>query len=170
VDEADFMADHPVHVEADSVVLSVDGAKVERIVENLVRVALRRSPARTTVDVRVEAVDGVVRLVVADHGSAIPEAARASLFEPFERSEDQRAQGGSGLTRAIVGRYVRLHSGRVRVENRSTGGIRCIVDLPLHRAVTDVPPASPSGDAALAPSVGTDATLLTPGSEEVTQP
>src|SRR4029077_17312854 len=71
-----------VHVDADPLVVDIDAAKVERIVENLLVNALRHSDgAELWVRVRPEA-EGVL-VVVEDDGAGVPEALRAGIFEPF---------------------------------------------------------------------------------------
>jgi PAS domain S-box-containing protein len=144
-------------VPATELVADLDPPKLERIVENLVRNALRASPARSTVYVRIRAVDGVARIMVEDSGPGVPDHLKHRVFEPFDSVRQDDTSSRPSLSLAIVGRYVRLHSGRVWVEDRREGGTRVVVDLPLHPSIDDVPPANPAGDAALAPSMMPDA-------------
>jgi signal transduction histidine kinase len=119
-------------VESDgSAVAQVDGPKVERIVENLVRNALRHAPADSDVDVSVEPVGDTVLLTVADRGPGVPEESHVRIFEPFERGSAGAAPtSGSGLGLAIVNQFARLHGGTAWVDDRPGGGAAFRVQLP----------------------------------------
>jgi signal transduction histidine kinase/FixJ family two-component response regulator len=62
-----------------------DEARLEQVIANLVANAVRHSPAGTPVEVRADAIDGQLRLVVADLGSGIAPELLPQLFEPFTR-------------------------------------------------------------------------------------
>lgn len=78
----------------------VDAGLLERVVANLVDNALRH--ARTTVRVRAETGGGRVRLLVVDDGPGVPDDAKPSLFEPFQRLGDAPAGDGVGLGLAVA--------------------------------------------------------------------
>jgi signal transduction histidine kinase len=118
--------------EGPDVIAQVDAPKVERILDNLVRNALRHTPVGTNVWVRVEQEDGDAVLSVEDDGPGVPGIARERIFEPFERGAAGIATGpGSGLGLAIVSRFARLHGGTAIVEEREGGGAAFRVRLPL---------------------------------------
>ncbi len=93
------------HLEVDSgsaVTVRTDGTLVRRILQNLIRNAIRHTPLETSVVVRVETSDlGSVRLSVADDGPGIPLEIQPLLFEPFGaaaiRSIGRRVDTGLGL-------------------------------------------------------------------------
>jgi signal transduction histidine kinase len=108
-----------------------DVDKLGRIVRNLLDNALRHS--RTTVALRVDSVDGQVRLRVEDDGGGVAEADRARIFERFGRVDDARSRrdGGSGLGLAIVRELVAEHGGMIEVDDSEQfGGARFTVALP----------------------------------------
>lgn len=72
---------------------------------------------------------GVLEITVEDRGKGIPEQDLPHLFEAFYTTKD----GGSGLGLAIVKAVVTAHQGRVSAENRSGGGARILLALPLQR-------------------------------------
>ena len=82
--------------------------------------------------VRVEAADNEVRIIVDDEGPGIAEADLARVFEPFVRLETSRSRetGGTGLGLAIARTIVRNHGGDIRLQNREEGGLRVVVTLP----------------------------------------
>ncbi|HEV8419755.1 MAG TPA: PAS domain S-box protein [Actinomycetota bacterium] len=109
----------------------VDPAKVERIVENLVANAVRHTPGRAEVWVRVRPQGGGVLLTVDDSGPGIPEADRTAIFEPFRQLPgDQPHSPGVGIGLSLVARFAEIHGGRAWVEERPGGGASFRVYLP----------------------------------------
>jgi signal transduction histidine kinase len=94
---------HHLKVDAGSTVTArTDEKLVRRILQNLIRNAIRHTPEETTVVVRIESsVSGAVRLSVADDGPGIPLEIQPVLFEPFNaaaiRSIGRRVDTGLGL-------------------------------------------------------------------------
>ncbi len=70
-------------------------------------------------------------LTVEDDGPGIPEDVLPRIFEPFFTTKAVRAGTGVGL--ATVREVVQNHAGRVAAENRSDGGARFRVELPVLR-------------------------------------
>jgi hypothetical protein len=130
VDECDFLSGREVRVEAEQLLVSIDGPKVERIVENLLANAAKHTPADSPVWVRVSPVDEGVLLVVEDAGPGIPEALRSSIFEPFTHGAPVTHAPGTGIGLSLVARFAQLHDGRAWVEDRPGGGASFRVYLP----------------------------------------
>lgn len=131
--EADFLDGYAVHVEADPTVLSVDGSKVERIVENLLSNTARHTPAGTQVWVSVHAHEDGALISVEDSGPGVPEDMQGSLFEPFAQGsagDQARYAPGVGIGLSLVARFTELHGGRAWVEEREGGGAAFHVYLP----------------------------------------
>ena len=122
----------PIEVEVEAITASVDAAKVERIVENLVSNALRHTPTTAHVWVRAEGRDGGVLLTVEDDGPGIPDALREEVFEPFRQAPGSAAghSPGVGIGLSLVRRFAELHGGRAWVEDRPGGGSSFAVFLP----------------------------------------
>ena len=122
------LAGHPVRVEGDPVLVEVDAAKVERIVENLLGNAGRHTPLGTPIHIEVlERPDGVV-LHVEDEGPGVPDEIKDEIFEPFRQGAESR--GGVGIGLSLVRRFAELHGGSAHVEDRPGGGARFVVELP----------------------------------------
>jgi PAS domain S-box-containing protein len=134
VDECDFLSGREVRVEADQLLVSIDGPKVERIVENLLANAAKHTPADTPVWVRVSPLDGGVLLMVEDAGPGVPEPLRASIFEPFSHGTPVTHAPGTGIGLSLVARFAQLHDGRAWVEDRPGGGASFRVYLPAAAA------------------------------------
>lgn len=79
---------------------------------NLLDNALRYTPAGGTVEIRVEAVDGQVRIVVADDGPGVPAEAIPQLGQRFHRLNPAGPEG-VGLGLSIATRIAMLHGARL---------------------------------------------------------
>jgi PAS domain S-box-containing protein len=120
-------------VVARPVTVSLDPAKVERIIENLLANAARHTPPDTPVWVRVEQPPGGggVLLAVEDAGAGIPAELRDSVFEPFRQGPGTPAHApGVGIGLSLVARFAELHGGRAWVEERPGGGSSFRVLIP----------------------------------------
>ncbi len=131
VTESDLLGDREIETDVDAGVVSVDAAKVERIIENLLANAARHTPAGTRLWVRAKTQDGGVLLVVEDEGPGVPEDLRDAVFEPFRQGPGQNTHSpGVGVGLSLVGRFAELHGGRAWVEERPGGGASFKVFLP----------------------------------------
>ncbi len=83
--------------------------------------------------VRMQANERELVVTIEDDGPGIPEDARESVFRPFYRLEDSRSRdtGGVGLGLAVARTIIRAHGGDVLLRNRSGGGLRAEVQLPV---------------------------------------
>jgi PAS domain S-box-containing protein len=131
VAESELATERRVFVEAAPVVLAVEPAKVERIVENLVANAVRHTPAGARVWIRVDPCDGGAVIVVEDDGPGVPPDLREAIFEPFSQGpRAPRHSPGVAIGLSLVARFAELHGGRAWVEERPGGGASFRVFLP----------------------------------------
>jgi two-component system heavy metal sensor histidine kinase CusS len=96
-------------------------------VANLVSNALRLTPARGEVVVSLVAAGDHMKIIVDDTGPGLPPDT-ASLFVPFNRAPDS---SGVGLGLAITKRIVDRHGGTVTAADRTSGGARFTIELPI---------------------------------------
>ncbi len=113
-------------------VASVDGARIEQVVGNLLDNALAAVSEGGAVLAGVEPTAEGVRIVVSDDGPGIPDELVGSLFDRLRRGDRARTPGdsGRGLGLAIAQALVRAHGGEIVVENQPEGGARFTVTLP----------------------------------------
>ncbi len=106
-----------------------NGAKVERVLQNLIGNALKFSPQGS--EVRVSAVVDVddVRLRVLDQGPGIAPRRRAQVFEAFWQA-DETAAKGSGLGLSIAKGIVEAHGGDIWIESGEEHGSVVAFTLP----------------------------------------
>lgn len=136
VEEADFLGGNSVAVEAEPLLADVDGAKVERVVENLLINAVRHTPAGTQIWVSVAPEKDSVVISVDDAGPGVPAELRESVFEAFRQGPDIKASPGTGIGLSLVSRFTELHGGHAWVQERPGGGASFRVSLPV-RAPTE---------------------------------
>lgn len=116
---------------AQQCVVSVDKRRIERALANLLENAAVHAEGAVEVTVRCE--DGGAHVIVDDEGPGVPEEFRTLVFERFARgtAAGQRSKGrGVGLGLSLVAEHVRLHGGRVWVEDAPGGGARFVIELP----------------------------------------
>jgi signal transduction histidine kinase len=114
----------------------VDPERIQRVLFNLIRNAIRHTPADGSVTVRAEARPQGIEVEVADTGDGIAPADRARVFEPFYRggTDAARDSEGSGLGLAISRAIVETHGGSMWL-GPSERGTRVRFSLP-HRSAT----------------------------------
>jgi PAS domain S-box-containing protein len=125
---------HPIELHAETATASVDPAKVERIVDNLVANAIRHTPPQTTIGVGVAPADGGIVIAVDDGGDGVSTNERSTIFEPFARGEASASVPGTGIGLALVAQFAALHGGRAWVEDSPRGGAGFRVFLPRRPA------------------------------------
>jgi len=76
---------------------------------------------------------GTVAVTIEDDGPGIPADEIDRVFEPFHRLEQSRNRetGGVGLGLPIARNMLRAHGGDVVLSNRSQGGLKALVTLPV---------------------------------------
>ncbi len=103
---------------------------LRRAIENVLRNAVRYSPADDPVDVSLRLMKTEAEVVVRDRGPGVPTEALEKIFLPFYRVEAarERQTGGTGLGLSLAQRAVLLHQGTIRAENAGPG-LRVVIRL-----------------------------------------
>ena len=101
-------------------------------IENVLRNAVRYSPAGGLVDVAVERGDGGLSIVIGDRGPGVPGSDLERIFEPFYRVAESRDRdtGGEGIGLAITAQVMIAHGGSATAKNRIGGGLEVLLRLP----------------------------------------
>jgi PAS domain S-box-containing protein len=125
------MGRRTLSLDAPALSLVADGAKVERIIENLLVNATRHTPEDSHVWLRMESGSQGVTLVVEDDGPGVSDELKRTIFEPFRQGERiNEHHPGTGIGLSLVADFSRLHGGRAWVEDRPGGGASFHVFLP----------------------------------------
>jgi signal transduction histidine kinase len=100
-----------------------DPEKVQRVLFNLIRNAIRHTPADGSVTVRAKSDRAGVEIEVADTGDGIPAADRDRVFDAFFRGGEDasRSSDGAGLGLAVSRAIVERHGGRIWLEPGKDG-------------------------------------------------
>jgi two-component system, OmpR family, phosphate regulon sensor histidine kinase PhoR len=115
------------------VALRGDRAQLGLLLSNLIDNALRYTPGKGAVCVRLDAAESRAVLQVNDTGQGIPAGELSRVFERFYRVDKARARqtGGTGLGLAIVRHVAEAHGGTVGVESELGRGSTFTVTLPV---------------------------------------
>ena len=113
--------DRPVeiHCEPSLPQLPLDRRLLKLALKQVLDNALKYSPPRSPITVRVSNGDDVVNFDITDRGPGIPEQEQGRLFERFYRSPSVKNQvPGFGLGLAIANSIVQAHHGQLTVNSR----------------------------------------------------
>lgn len=137
-------AETPVRVapDAENVVIRGDRRRLARVIANLIDNGRSYGGGEMEVSVFVpeDDEDAVTQIwiTVEDHGPGVAPNERELIFERFARGGVAGRRSGSegaGLGLALVDEHVRMHRGRVWVDDRPDGldGARFVIELPAER-------------------------------------
>ncbi len=102
---------------------------IRRVLDNLMDNAVRYG--KSGIRVKTRRSTDTVLVTVTDHGPGISSGNPADFIKPFAREDVSRSERGAGLGLTIVDRAVRLHGGRLRLENANGGGFSATIELPF---------------------------------------
>jgi len=119
---------------------------LRRAIENVLRNAVRHSPARSTIQIKLAMENQQIRFSVRDQGVGVPEESLSRLFEPFFRGDTERSPDacGFGLGLTIVKRSIEAHGGTVSASNIAEGGLEIAICLPFMSCAQKAPPLDTS--------------------------
>ena len=117
---------------AQPVLVDGDRSRLKQVVVNLLDNAIKYTPEKGRIQLRVTAADGHATLEVSDSGIGIPADALSHVFERFFRVDKARTRDpeGAGLGLSIVKSICTAHGATVEVESNGVGS-RFRVKLPV---------------------------------------
>jgi heavy metal sensor kinase len=112
-------------VAAENVRVTADRLVLRDAITNVVDNAIKYGPARSTIDVRVEADAEQATVTVTDAGPGIPAEHRQRVFDRFYRVDEGRSRdmGGTGLGLAIAKWAVEANGGQISLETVTRGSV-----------------------------------------------
>ena len=118
--------------EGENVILTGSDVLLYRMLFNLVENGIRYNHPGGRVTVSACRRGRAAEIRVQDTGQGISPKDRENIFQPFFRVDKSRsrAMGGVGLGLALVWEIVRLHAGRIDVEDGAPEGTLIVVTLP----------------------------------------
>ncbi|MEM9208138.1 MAG: HAMP domain-containing sensor histidine kinase [Pseudomonadota bacterium] len=108
---------------------------IQRVLENLVRNAVKFTPSGGEIVLSVAQHPDTVAVSVSDTGSGIAEEDLPKIFDRFYRARDgeEARSDSSGIGLAIVKRILDLHGSRITVSSQLDAGTRFEFELPAAR-------------------------------------
>ena len=113
------------------VMIAADRLKIERVLTNLISNAVKYTPKKGVVDVRLHLENDRLQVDVIDTGYGIPEEDLPHIFERFRRVKDHRKVAlGTGLGLAIAKLIAEAHDGSIEVQSTVDVGSTFTLILP----------------------------------------
>lgn len=109
----------------------VDRQRIEQIISNLV---LNAQDFGTQITIRVEPVDGAIKISVQDNGIGIPKEKRHILFRQFGENihaDVKRRKPRTGLGLFICKELVELHGGKIWLDEEYCDGAKFCFTIPI---------------------------------------
>ncbi|HKP01975.1 MAG TPA: response regulator [Chthoniobacterales bacterium] len=101
---------------AERVSLKADPARLQQIFWNLIKNAVKFTPAGGRLEIRTRNEEGQLRVEISDNGMGIDAETLPKIFNAFEQGDRSRL-GGLGLGLAISKALVETHSGKLTAES-----------------------------------------------------
>lgn len=112
--------------------LNCEAELLYHAIENIVRNALKFSPANSKVSVAMHQTQQSLEIKVSDQGDGVAESALEDIFEPFVRSNDAQDQHGYGIGLALAKQVIHAHQGTIKAKNNPHGsGLTVMIVLPI---------------------------------------
>ena len=121
--------------------MRADGNRLGQVFDNLISNAIKFTPERGTVKIRLGCEGNTLLATVTDTGRGIPQAEQARLFERFFRTTGTRDVPGTGRGLTIVRAIVEAHGGSITCESREDVGTTFALRLPLTSPAADGDPS-----------------------------
>ncbi len=111
--------------------VSMDMVLMNQVLVNLLDNALKYTPPGSSIEISAQVHGRHLRIEVLDHGPGIPERDLVRIFDKFYRLPVPEGVRGTGLGLSICKGIVDAHGGSIWAENRTGGGLRIVIILPL---------------------------------------
>lgn len=122
----------PTTAVPDAIFVRGDSFLLTQAIANLVQNAIDFSPEFGIIDISAASDGKNIRMTITDNGPGIPDFAKDKIFNKFfslHRPDTGRKSTGLGLN--FVKESAALHFGAITLENRSQGGVKATLTLPV---------------------------------------
>lgn len=121
-----------IHYDLEPMPMVGDAAKLQQVLNNLIRNAVKFSHPGGRVEVSVHRLEEGAELVVRDYGVGMSAEEQANLFKPFVKGKPGTdGEKSTGLGLVIVKRIIEGHGGEIKVYSKKDEGTSFRVILPL---------------------------------------
>ncbi len=112
--------------------VNADQERMRQIILNLINNALKFTPVGGKIVLRANKDANNLIIEVEDNGRGMSQAEQERLFQPYYKTEDDRARlSGLGLGLFLAKHFVELHGGRIWVESQRGKGSRFSFSIPI---------------------------------------
>ena len=94
---------------------------------NILINAMQAMPGGGRIKIAVMSRSKWITILFVDEGQGIPDELIGKIWSPFFTTKEK----GTGLGLGIVRNIIEAHEGDIQIENRSTGGARITINLPI---------------------------------------
>jgi signal transduction histidine kinase len=119
-----------------TVFIKGDERRMQRVVTNLLENAIKYTPKRGDVTVKVDIIDSFARIAFKDTGIGISKKDLPEIFNRFYRCDQSRSQSGVGLGLSLVKAYTKSMQGKVYVQSKLNKGSLFVLQIPLSQNTT----------------------------------
>ncbi|WP_289644948.1 sensor histidine kinase [Maribacter aestuarii] len=109
-----------------------DISLVERAIQNLMDNALKFTPEKGEIIVKIEPKGKNVEITIKDSGPGIRKENQALIFERYRQTKTTKQKEGAGLGLAIVKKIIELHNGSIKVLSKPNEGTAFSFSLPVY--------------------------------------
>ena len=126
----------------DQIIVYLDRDKMEKIINNVLSNALKFTPGRGNVDVKINQIklscdepsqNRYAEITVCDTGIGIPKEKLPNIFDRFYQVDGShtREQEGTGIGLSLTKELVEMHKGKIEVESEEGKGTKVKIRIPL---------------------------------------
>lgn len=113
-------------------IVDADASRMQQVIGNLLSNAIKFTPSGKHVDLRVDRMNGSLRIKVTDEGEGIDPSFLPYVFDRLRQGESSNKRSGLGLGLAIARHIIELHHGEISAASEGLGhGASFTVMLPV---------------------------------------
>lgn len=106
-----------------------DADRITQVFVNILSNAMKYSPTKTQVAVRISEEDDDIRTEIEDQGKGMSQEDADKLFNRFKRLDAEK-EDGTGLGLVISKEIITMHQGKIWIESKLQKGTRFIFTIP----------------------------------------
>jgi two-component system sensor histidine kinase KdpD len=126
-----------IHVNPELPLVEIDKGMLEQVLANLLKNAVLYTPPSSVIDISAMVHADILELIVEDNGRGFPGEDLEKIFDKFYRAKESQA-GGIGLGLSIVKGFTEALGGTIMLVNKSTGGAKFIISIPVKTSYMQV--------------------------------
>ncbi|MFZ4591224.1 MAG: PAS domain-containing sensor histidine kinase, partial [Ignavibacteria bacterium] len=120
-----------------SLVIKLDKRLINQVINNVVNNAIKYSPEKTAIIVKLKQTESEMLLSVSDKGIGIPQADQKLMFTAFYRGSNAKLIQGNGLGLNIIKESLKLLGGDITFKSTEGKGTTFTVRIPKINIIND---------------------------------